>query len=201
MVAKKTPIQKDSYKGRIQIIEGYIKEILETIDEPDREGIRETPNRVARMFMDEIYHRGNALEEQLSKTFTEPSETREMIVVKDIPVYSFCEHHILPWFGSADVGYIPNGSVLGLSKIARLVQAAGIGLTIQERVTDNIANALDKKMRPYGVIVVIRATHTCMVSRGVKAGGDCSTVISAIRGVFRDSEAARNEFFSMISCK
>jgi GTP cyclohydrolase I len=198
MVVKKVVDKKDSYEDRLHIIEGGVREILEMIDEPEREGIKETPTRVARMWMDEIYHRGNPLEDELNKVFMEVSEAREMIIVRDIELRSWCEHHCLPWFGVAHVGYIPNGGIIGLSKIARLVQAAGTGLTIQERVTENIANALDKKMKPFGVIVVISAVHTCMVARGVKASKDCRTLTSAIRGVFRDSEATRSEFFSMI---
>lgn len=198
IMSSRPKANKESYEARLEIIASHVQEILVTMDEPAREGIKETPMRVARMYMDEVYHRTDPLEDELSKVFGEVSSTREMIVIQDIPVYSYCEHHMLPWFGVAHVGYVPNGMILGLSKVARLVQAAGTGLTIQERVTDRVADAIDTKLRPYGVIVVVKATHTCMVSRGVKAGKDCHTLTSAVRGIFRDGEASRAEFFSMI---
>lgn len=191
---KAPPVQRAE---RIEIIAARMTEILETMDEMDREGIEGTPERMARMFMDEVYCPGNPLEEVLNTVFVEKTHNREMVTIDHIPFCSWCEHHMLPYFGYAHVAYIPHSGLIGLSKIARLVEAAGQGLTIQERVTDRVADALDNKLQPSGVAVVIRATHTCMIARGVKAVGSMTTT-SAIRGVFRDSEAARAEFFSIV---
>ena len=188
----------DDLEARTEIIASHFREILETLGEDAREGIKDTPDRFARMYMNEIYNPNDPLEEELKTTFTEPSRAREMVVVGDIPLLSYCEHHTLPYFGYAWVGYVPNGEVLGLSKIARLVQAAARGLTIQERVTDRIASALDAKMHPYGVIVMTKCLHTCMVVRGIKAYTS-KTTITALRGVYRDSDSAKNEFYSMIA--
>lgn len=182
---------------RIEIIANHIAGILETLDEDMREGLQGTPERVARMFMDEIYCPHDPLEKELSTIFVEETMAREMIVLSHIPFCSWCEHHMVPYTGYAHVGYIPHAGLVGLSKIARLVTAAGRGLTIQERVTDRIADALDKVLNPMGVIVVIVASHSCMIARGAKAIGS-STKTSAVRGVYRDSEASRAEFFSLI---
>lgn len=195
--ASKQALSPTDRKQRIEIITTHIAGILETLDESLREGLGGTPDRVARMMVDEIYCPGNPLEDVLNTVFIEETIAREMIVLDHLPFCSWCEHHMVPYFGHAHVGYIPHSGLIGLSKIARLVTAAGRGLTIQERVTENIANALDKKLQPSGIIVVIKAVHTCMVARGAKAVGS-STTTSALRGVFRDSEAARAEFFSVI---
>lgn len=184
-------------EARIEIIATHVKEILETMDEDLREGLQGTPERVARMYMDEVYCPHDPLEKVLSTIFIEETMAREAVVLDHIPFCSWCEHHMIPYFGYAHVGYIPHKGLIGLSKIARLVTAAGRGLTIQERVTDRIADALDNVLSPMGVIVVIRATHTCMVVRGAKAVGSATTT-SALRGMYRDSEAARAEFFAIV---
>jgi GTP cyclohydrolase I len=186
----------DNVDERKEVVEYHIKEILEALDEPLREGLAGTPERVARMYMEEIYRREDPLAEELNRIFPEETEAREMIVVRDVPFASWCEHHLIPYYGRAHVGYVPSGKLIGLSKIARLVTAAGKGLTIQERVTDRVADAIDKVLKPSGVVVVIEATHTCMVVRGARAIGS-NTVTSAIRGLFRDSEAARAEFYAL----
>lgn len=186
------------YDARKELIMSYIKGILEALDEPARPGLDETPERVARMYLDEVYRNGDALTKELDAIFPEQTSSKEMVILKDLPFKSTCEHHLLPYFGSACVGYIPTGQLLGLSKVARLVTAAGKGLSIQERVTDQIADAMDKKLRPYGVIVVIEAMHMCMAVRGVEAPTS-RTVTSSVRGIFRDSDSARAEFFSLIS--
>jgi len=196
-LSKRKPTPAKDLAQREEIIASHIKEILETMDEADREGLQGTPERVARMLMEEVYCNGDPLEAELDALFVEKTSAREMIIVSDIPFASWCEHHMVPYFGLAHVGYVPHEGLVGLSKIARLVQAAGRGFTIQERVTDKVADALDHVMSPSGVIVVIEATHTCMVVRGVKAYS-AKTTTSAIRGVFRDSEAARVEFFSLL---
>lgn len=193
-MANNTPKDRES---RMEIIASHVHDILETIDEHDREGLKGTPERVARMYMDEIYCSGDPLEDELKTLFVEETIAREAVILDHIPFCSWCEHHLLPYVGVAHVGYIPHSGLIGLSKIARLVTAAGRGFTIQERVTDRIADALDRKLSPMGVVVVIRAMHTCMVARGAKAIGSYTTT-SALRGMYRDSEAARAEFFSIV---
>lgn len=196
-LSKRNPTPTKDLAEREEIIASHFKEILETMDESTREGLVGTPERVARMFMEEIYCNGDPLEAELDALFVEKTSAREMIIVMDIPFASWCEHHLVPYMGLAHVGYIPHSGLVGLSKIARLVQAAGRGFTIQERVTDRVADALDKVLKPSGVIVVIEAIHTCMIVRGIKAY-PAKTATSAIRGVFRDSEAARVEFFALL---
>ena len=185
-------------EDRITVIASHVQAILETIDEHDREGLEKTPERVARYYVDELYCSGNALEEELNTVFVEETTAREMITVMNIPFSSMCEHHLLPYFGRVHIAYIPHKGVVGLSKLARLAQAAGRGFSIQERVTDRIADALNNKLSPAGVIVVIDCVHTCMIVRGVHAIGS-RTVTSALRGVFRDSEAARTEFYAVLN--
>lgn len=184
-------------EARIELIASHIAEILGIMDEDQREGLEGTPERVARMYMDELFNPHDPLEKELSAMFVEETNTRGLIALDHIPFCSFCEHHMIPYFGHAHVGYIPHGGFVGLSKVARLVTAAGRGFSIQERLTDRIADALESVLKPVGVIVVIQAVHTCMVVRGVKAVG-CTTNTSALRGLFRDSEAARAEFFSVV---
>jgi GTP cyclohydrolase I len=167
------------------------------MNEELREGLEHTPERVARMYLDEVCRDGDPLERELSTMFVEEKIMREQIVVRDIPFYSYCEHHMIPYFGKAHIGYIPKTKIVGVSKLVRLTQAAGRGFTIQERVTERIADALEQKLEPIGVIVVIEAVHTCMVVRGVKAMGS-STTTSALRGLFRDSDGARLEFFNLV---
>ena len=193
-MANNTPEDREA---RVEIIAAHFQEILETLGETPREGIEGTPQRFARMYMDEIYCSGDPLEEELSTVFVEPTRAREMIVLRDLPIISYCEHHTLPYFGKAHVGYIPRNNIIGLSKVARLVIAASRGLTIQERVTDRVADALVKVLNPIGVAVVTDCVHTCMVVRGVKSY-TASTTISAIRGLFMENEAARAEFFAMV---
>lgn len=193
----KKPMTPTDRAARLEIITHHVKEILETLDEDLREGLQGTPERVARMYLDELYQPGNPLDEVLSTIFVEETFAHEMIVLDHIPFCSWCEHHMLPYVGVAHVGYVPRKGVIGLSKIARLVTAAGRGLTIQERVTDLIADTLMAKLEPDGVVVVIQASHMCMLARGAKALGS-QTTTSALRGLFRDGEAARAEFFSII---
>ncbi len=192
------PSKPEDLSDREEIIEYHIKEILEALDEELKDDLESTPSRVARMYIEELFTKGkDPLEAAISKTFPEETTARDMIIVRDIPFSSWCSHHVIPYFGKAYVGYVPNGKILGLSKIARLVQAASKGLNIQEKLVDGITNALDKVLHPTGVIVVMEAVHTCMVVRGVRATGS-STVTSSLRGLFRDSPAARAEFYSNI---
>lgn len=176
--------------------------LLGTIDGEtfDREGLLETPKRVAKMY-DEIFS-GYQMDPKaiLSKAFAE-DEHHEMVIVKDIPFFSHCEHHMVPFFGHAHIAYIPNGSVVGLSKLARLVDCYSKRLQIQERLTSQIADMIDSELHPMGVMVVIQAEHMCMSMRGVKKPGS-NTITSAVRGVFKDNaNVARAEFLSLIDLK
>jgi GTP cyclohydrolase I len=161
-----------------------------------REGLLDTPDRVTRMY-DEIF-KGYSQDPStiLGTTFSD-DVYEELVLVKDIPFYSHCEHHMVPFFGKISVGYIPNGKVVGLSKIARLIECFARRLQIQERLTSQIANLLDETLNPKGVAVVVSAEHMCMTMRGVQKPGSL-TVTSAMRGVFLKEESARAEFLQLI---
>jgi GTP cyclohydrolase I len=182
-------------RGRI---EKAVKEILEAIGEdPDRDGLLATPARVAAMY-DEIFSGvKNCPDRHLSVTFEAGHD--EMVMVKDIPLYSVCEHHLIPFTGKAHVAYIPNadGRITGLSKLARLVDTLSKRPQVQERLTTQIADEIEKSLQPRGVLVVIEAEHLCMSMRGVRKPGSV-TVTSAVRGQFRDSVATRNEALQFI---
>ncbi len=178
-------------------IKQAVRLLLEGIGEdPSREGLLETPDRIARMY-EEIY---GGLEEDakahLTKTFS--VEHSEMVVEKEITFYSTCEHHLLPFYGKVHIAYIPNGRVVGLSKLARTVEVYARRPQIQEQLTGQIADALEKYLDPKGVMVMIEAEHMCMTMRGIKKPGS-QTVTIARRGVFETDEALQNTFFRMIS--
>jgi GTP cyclohydrolase I len=174
-------------------IEKAVREILEAIGEdPHRDGLVDTPARVARMYA-EIF--GGLREDPAAYlTTTFEADHDEMVMVRDIPMYSACEHHLLPWVGRAHVAYIPNddGRVTGLSKLARLVDGYAKRPQVQERLTSQIADTLDLTLRPKGCMVVIEAEHLCMTMRGIRKPGS-TTVTSAVRGLFRRSDATRQE--------
>ncbi len=178
-------------------IEQAVHMILEAIGEDtEREGLKETPARVARMY-EEIFC---GLQEDptlhLEKVFTEEHE--EMILIKDIPFYSMCEHHLLPFFGLAHVAYLPRrGNITGLSKLARVVEGYAKRPQLQERLTAQIADAVMDSLKPYGVMVVLEAEHMCMTLRGVRKPGS-RTVTSAVRGTFQKNEATRAEAMMLI---
>ena len=178
-------------------IKKAVRMILEEIDpDPSRADIQRTPERVADMF-EEIFA-GTFMnpEDELKVMFTEQHD--EIVLVKDIPIYSMCEHHLLPFFGKAHVGYTPkNNRITGLSKLARVVDAYAKRPQLQERLTTSIADLLMKKLKPYGVIVVIEAEHLCMVMRGIKKPGSY-TVTSAVRGIFKENDKTRAEALSLI---
>jgi GTP cyclohydrolase IA len=179
-------------------IEKGVRLLLEGIGEdPDREGLVETPRRVADMFEEIFAGIGRSPHEVV--TAVKGTEHDEMIMVKDIPLYSACEHHLIPFAGKAHVAYIPSedGRITGLSKIARLVDLLSKRPQVQERLTTEIADALDEALEPKGVFVVIEAEHLCMTMRGVKKPGSI-TVTSAVRGRFRTDARTRNEAFSLI---
>ena len=178
--------------------EAAVRELLLAIGEdPDRDGLTETQARVARAYGEFFAGLRVDAADVLSKTFE--IEHEEMILVRDIEVYSMCEHHLVPFHGVAHVGYIPgeDGRVTGLSKLARLVEVYARRPQVQERMTAQIADALSDVLRPRGVIVVIEAEHLCMAMRGVRKPGT-TTVTSAVRGIFRDKAATRSEAMSLI---
>ena len=179
-------------------IEKAVREILEAIgDDPDREGLQETPQRVAAMFAEIFSGLHEPADQHLGFTFG--AQHDEMVMVKDIPLYSTCEHHLVPFLGRAHVAYIPDeeGRVTGLSKLARLVESYSRRPQVQERLTTQIADEIDRSLSPRGVLVVIEAEHLCMSMRGVRKPG-CLTVTSAVRGLFRDCAATRAEAMAFI---
>ena len=177
-------------------VEQAIRLLLEGIGEdPDREGLAETPDRIARMY-EEIY--GGMDEDagkHLSKTFT--VDSHEMVIEKDITFYSTCEHHLLPFYGKAHLAYIPDGKVVGLSKLARTVEVFARRLQLQEQLTGQIADALMEYMQPKGAIVMIEAEHMCMTMRGIKKPGS-RTVTYVTRGIFEKDTELQNRFFQMV---
>jgi GTP cyclohydrolase IA len=177
-------------------IEQAIRQILIAIGEdPDREGLAATPQRVARAYGELFAGIGTDPVEHLRVTFDE--HHREMVVLRDIPFASMCEHHLLPFTGRAHVGYIPEGRVVGLSKLARLVDGFARRPQVQERLTSEIADAIMESLDPDGCGVVIEAVHTCMTIRGVQKS-DATMVTSAMRGGFRRRAATRAEFMEII---
>src|SRR5690606_1567314 len=175
-----------------------VRDLLIAVGEdPDREGLRDTPARVARAFQETFAGMHTEPSDVLTTTFDIGHE--EMILVKDIEVYSTCEHHLVPFYGVAHVGYIPNekGQITGLSKLARLIDVYARRPQVQERMTSQVADALDRVLEPRGVIVVIEAEHLCMTMRGVRKPG-AKTITSAVRGSFRTSEKPRAEAMSLI---
>ena len=182
-------------------IEQGVRQILEGIGEdPDRGGLRETPSRVARMY-EEIFA-GIDVDASQIVTVVEGADFDEMIMVRDIPLYSSCEHHLIPFVGKAHVAYIPNKSqqITGLSKIARVVDTLSKKPQVQERLTTEIAEAMERALSPRGVFVVIEAEHLCMTMRGVKKPGSI-TVTSAVRGLFRTDARTRQEAMDHIRMK
>lgn len=174
-------------------IAAAVREILEAIGEdPERDGLKDTPKRVARMYAEVCAGLHQEPAQHLSTTFEAGHD--EMVMVRDIPLYSLCEHHLIPFLGKAHVAYIPNdtGRVTGLSKLARLVDGYAKRPQVQERLTRQIADAIESELHPQGVLVVIEAEHLCMSMRGVRKPGS-STVTSSVTGIFRDNVATRAE--------
>jgi len=179
-------------------IEQAVRDILEAIGEdPDREGLIDTPKRIARMY-EEIFA---GLKEDPSKHLNihfQEEKYEELVLIKDIPFYSMCEHHFVPFHGKAHVGYIPkDGKLTGLSKIARVVDTVAKRPQLQERLSSTIADTIVNKLDPHGVIVVVEAEHMCMTMRGVKKPGS-KTITSVVRGVFQTDAKARAEAMSLI---
>lgn len=182
--------------NKAQIEEG-IRLILEAVGEdPNREGLLDTPKRVAKMYEEVFSGLNDNPKEHLGTIFSEDHE--ELVLVKDIPFYSMCEHHLVPFYGVAHVAYIPrNGRVTGLSKLARAVEAVAKRPQLQERITSTVADSVMETLEPHGVMVVIEAEHMCMTMRGVKKPG-AKTVTSAVRGIFLKDTNARAEVLSFI---
>lgn len=181
-------------------IEQAVRMILEAVGEdPNREGLLETPKRVAKMYEEVFQGLHQDPKEHFATVFSEDHE--ELVLVKDIPFYSMCEHHLVPFFGKVHVGYIPKGGkVTGLSKLARAVEAVVKRPQLQERITSTIAESIVTTLQPLGVIVVVEAEHMCMTMRGVKKPG-AVTITSAVRGAFANNAAARAEVLSLINNK
>jgi GTP cyclohydrolase I len=179
-----------------EAIKKAVRTILEAVGEdPDRDGLLETPRRVAKMY-EEMFS-GLHLEPARHLKVTFPETYDEMVLVRDIPFTSMCEHHLLPFTGVAHVAYIPNGKVTGLSKIARVVEEISRKPQVQERMTSSIAEMVNQHLSTSGVAVVVSAEHSCMTIRGIRKPGS-STVTSALRGEFKNNQSTRAEFMSLI---
>lgn len=180
----------------LETIKEAVRTILSAVGEdPDREGLKETPRRVASMYA-EMFS-GLRLDPARHLAITFPESYDEMVLVRDISFTSMCEHHLLPFSGVAHVAYIPNGKVTGLSKIARVVEEISRKPQVQERMTQSIAEMVDEHLCTRGVAVVVSAEHSCMTIRGIRKPGS-TTVTSALRGEFKDNQSTRAEFMSLI---
>ena len=177
-------------------IEAGVKLILEGIGEDlNREGLLDTPSRIARMYEEICGGMHEDAKEHLTRTFT--VENSEMVLQKDITFYSTCEHHMMPFYGKAHIAYIPDGKVVGLSKLARTVEVFAKRLQIQEQMTGQIADAIMEYLAPKGAMVVVEAEHMCMTMRGVKKPGS-KTITIATRGVFETDNGLKEQFFSLL---
>jgi GTP cyclohydrolase IA len=188
---KRTPSQKQ--------VEDAVRTLLAWAgDDPDRQGLTDTPSRVARAYKEWFKGYDEDPEAMLKRTFDETAGYDEIITLRDIPFQSFCEHHLAPITGFAHIGYLPKGRVVGISKLARVVDAFARRLQIQERLTAQIADTIQKVLKPEGVAVVIKATHGCMTTRGVHKHG-AGMVTSRMLGCFRENPATRHEFMTGLS--
>lgn len=177
-------------------IEAAVREILIAVGEdPDREGLLETPNRVAKMYSEVFSGLQSDPRIHLKKTFEQKYD--EMVIVKDIRFESCCEHHLLPFLGKAHIAYLPNGRVVGLSKLARAVEAISRRPQVQERITEELADLLVEELNPRGVGVILEASHSCMTIRGVRKP-DAITTTSAMRGIFKENAITRQEFLTLV---
>ena len=189
MQSKENKVDQEKIKEAVRMI-------LEAIGEdPNREGLVETPDRIARLYEEICEGMWQEPSEVLDKTFT--VKDAAMLLEKDITFYSMCEHHMLPFFGKVHIAYIPNGKVVGLSKLARTVEVFARRLQLQEQMTVQIADAIMEELKPEGVMVMCEAEHTCMTMRGVRKPGTITTNI-VTRGVFKDNEMLQNTFFQML---
>lgn len=193
------PVTSHSPSGDIDLIAGNVREILNVIPGGTSEGTNDTPIRVARMYLEELCSGYSVNIPSLFRTF-ENEGYDGMVVVRSIPVVSLCEHHLVPFIGHAYVGYFPNGKIVGLSKVARVVQAYSRRLQTQERLTKEICDAIEENLGPRGVMVVVEAEHHCMTIRGAQAPGT-TTVTSAVTGLFNENAEGEKEEFLRLTGK
>lgn len=203
LLAEELDLEEDAFEAShgkvITVIEGSVRQILRALGEdPDREGLRRTPYRVARAyeFLTRGYHQDP--KQVINGALFVEEDYQEMILVKDIDFFSICEHHLLPFFGKAHVAYIPKNRLVGISKIVRLAEVYSRRLQVQERLTTQIANTMMEELDPYGVGVVLKAEHLCMRMRGVEKQNSV-VVTSAMLGVFRSKQETREEFMTLIN--
>jgi GTP cyclohydrolase I len=197
-LASKKVENMSSENARVDIarIESAVKEILSAVGEDvERDGLRGTPERVARMYAELLGGMAEDPRQHLRRLFTENYD--EIVLLRDIPFYSICEHHLMPFIGSAHVAYLPAGAVIGVSKLARVVDCFARRLQVQERLTDQIAEFIMRSLKPRGVAVVLEASHSCMTIRGIKKPGSVM-VTSSLRGIFRRDPKSRSEVMSLI---
>ena len=184
-----TPVDQERLRAAVREI------LLAVGEDPDREGLRDTPERVARMYTEMFAGLHRDPRELLQKTFTQKYD--EMVLVKDIHFASICEHHLLPFLGKAHIAYLPNGKIVGLSKLARVVEVLSRRPQVQERMTEELADLLVRELDARGVGVILEASHTCMTIRGIrKPQSVCTT--SAMRGAFKDNESTRAELMALV---
>lgn len=191
-------LQQDTTKPSREEAEAAVRVLLRWAgDDPEREGLLDTPKRVAKAYEELFAGYGADIEDVLGTTFEEVAGYDDMVLVRDIPFFSHCEHHMLPVIGKAHVGYLPDGRVLGLSKIARIVEVFGRRLQTQEAMTAQIALAIDESLAPRGVAVFIEAEHMCMAMRGVQKSGS-TTLTTTFTGIFKDNATEQVRFMSMV---
>jgi GTP cyclohydrolase I len=187
---------KNKAKVDTERIEKAVKEILLAVGEDvEREGLKGTPARVAKMYAELLAGMHDDPKQHLRSVFTEDYD--EIILLRDIPFYSICEHHLMPFIGSAHIAYLPSGGILGVSKLARIVDCFAHRLQTQERLTGQIADFMMNNLKPRGVAVVLEASHSCMTIRGIKKPGSVM-VTSALRGIFRRDPKSRSEIMSLM---
>ncbi len=180
----------------LEKIEKAVVEILSAVGEDiEREGLKSTPKRVAKMYAELLGGMHKDPKENLKSVFTENYD--EIVLLRDVPFYSICEHHLMPFIGTANIAYLPDGKVLGVSKLARIVDCFAHQMQLQERLTSQIANFIMDNLRPKGVAVVLEAAHSCMTIRGIKKPGS-TMVTSALRGIFKKDSRTRSEVMSLI---
>ena len=189
MTKKHVPIDSERIKKAVREI------LLAVGEDVEREGLTETPDRVARMYAELLGGMREEPEKHLRSVFTENYE--EIVLLRDVPFYSICEHHLMPFIGSAHVAYLPSGSVLGVSKLARIVDSFARRLQTQERLTYQIADFIMSSLKSQGVAVVLEASHSCMTIRGIKKPGS-TMVTSALRGIFKRDPKSRSEIMSLM---
>ena len=195
-ILEQNPAEINKKIAQSQNFMNAVRELIELCgDDPDRDGLEETPYRVLKAFLEYTEGYREDPKAHLMKTFD--VEHQELVLVRDIEFHSMCEHHFAPFFGVAHVGYIPNEKITGLSKIARMVEGYAKRFQVQERMTTEIVEAIEEILEPKGIMVVIEAKHMCMCGRGIKKS-NASTVTSSVRGIFADQPDARAEFLSLL---